>query len=133
MISGPLGLRYGDRLLREWRRAEIAAYDLVTKRRVAHWFDLAPRVGDNLFIKLYAHGALESNAAALLDGELSRLFELIHSEAERRGSGVGIRDGLADVRRNSRLMRGSRTECRGSFHESFSRALPPLRPPSSDD
>jgi hypothetical protein len=84
MIPGPLGLRYGDRLLPRMETGEIAAYDGVTERRVARWLELAPRIGSNVFLKLYAHGALESNAAALLNRELPRLFELLQTEAERR-------------------------------------------------
>jgi hypothetical protein len=84
MITGPLGLRYRERLVPRMETGELAAHDVATPYRVRRWFELAPRIGTDLFIKLYAHGALESNAAALLNGGLPRLFELISAEAGRR-------------------------------------------------
>jgi hypothetical protein len=85
IISGPLGLRYRDRWLPRMETGEISAYDIATHYRVTRWFDLAPRIGQDLFIKLYSHGALEANAASLLEGGLARLFQLVHEEAMRRG------------------------------------------------
>jgi hypothetical protein len=85
IVPGPLGLRRGDHLMPRMETGEIAAYDAITKHRVSRWFDLSPRVGSNVFIKLYAHGALESNAATMLGGELGQLFKFVHEEADRRG------------------------------------------------
>jgi len=59
MITGPLGLRIGPRLLPRVETGEIAGYDLPTPPRVRQWFDLAPTMGDDLFLKLYTHGAAE--------------------------------------------------------------------------
>ena len=59
MITGPLGLRIGPRLLPRVETGEIAGYDLPTPPRVRLWFDLAPTMGDDLFLKLYTHGAAE--------------------------------------------------------------------------
>ena len=84
MITGPLGIRFGDRTLPRVESGEIAGYDLPTPSRVRHWFDLAPTIGDDLFLKLYTHGAAERNLQPLLGGALCNLFQWIAAEAERR-------------------------------------------------
>jgi hypothetical protein len=84
MIAGPLGLRYRGRVLPRIETGEIAAYDPPTRYRVKRWLDLAPRVGDDAFLKLYSHGAPEGNAAALLDGGLANLFHWLHEIAAER-------------------------------------------------
>jgi hypothetical protein len=63
---------------------EIAGYDLPTHARVRRWFDLAPTLGEDLFLKLYTHGAQERNFDPLLDGGLSNLFGWLAEEADRR-------------------------------------------------
>jgi hypothetical protein len=45
---------------------EIAFNDPPTQYRVKRWLDLAPRIGEDIFLKLYTHGAREDNADALL-------------------------------------------------------------------
>lgn len=84
MITGPLGLRFGERMLPRLETGEIAGYDLPTPDRVHRWFDLAPNIGDDLFLKLYTHGAVEGNLHPLLEGGLSNLFYGIAKEADRR-------------------------------------------------
>jgi hypothetical protein len=84
MITGPLGLRFGERLLPRLETGEIAGYDLPTPVRVRRWFDLAPTIGDDLFLKLYTHGADDVNLRPLLDGGLRNLFGWLAEEAERR-------------------------------------------------
>jgi len=84
MITGPLGLRYGERMRPRLETGEIAGYDMPTPHRVRRWFDLAPVIGDDLFLKLYTHGAVERNLHPLLDGGLSNLFRWIAEEADRR-------------------------------------------------
>ena len=60
--------------------------DLPTPYRVRRWLDLAPRIGKDIFIKLYTHGTQERNSEALLlNGGLDRLFELLPEECKRRG------------------------------------------------
>ncbi|WP_260703645.1 hypothetical protein [Edaphobacter flagellatus] len=67
MITGPVGLRFGGgRLMPRVEMGEIAANDVPTKERVRLWLDVAPRVGEDVFVKLYTHGAREDNADALL-------------------------------------------------------------------
>jgi hypothetical protein len=85
MIPGPLGLRFGERLLPRLENGEIAGYDLPTPSRVRQWFDLAPRIGGDLFLKLHTHGAQERNLEPLLNGGLGNLFGWLAEEAESRG------------------------------------------------
>jgi len=85
MITGPVGIRFHGRLMPRLETGELAGYDLATTARVRHWFDLAPTIGDDLFLKLYTHGAQERNLEPLLNGGLVDLFRLLAEEAERRG------------------------------------------------
>ena len=85
MITGPLGVRVGGRLLPRLETGEIAGYDLPECSRVRQWFDLAPTIGNDLFLKLYTHGAAERNLEPLLNGGLKILFQWVAEEADRRG------------------------------------------------
>lgn len=86
MITGPFGLRWGERLRPRLETGELASYDLPTAYRVQRWIELAPRIGKDVFIKLYAHGAQERHAAALLvNGGLDRLFQLLSEECRASG------------------------------------------------
>lgn len=85
MITGPVGIRFKGRLLPRVETGEIAGYDPPTPDRVQQWFEIAPRVGDDLFIKLYTHGAPEANSEPLLKNDLSKLFRWVAEEAARRG------------------------------------------------
>lgn len=84
MITGPLGVRFGERAAPRLETGEIASYDPATPRRVRRWFDLAPMIGSDLFLKLYTHGADDRNIDALLDGGLADLYRMTAAEAERR-------------------------------------------------
>lgn len=85
MITGPVGLRFGERLFPRVESGEVAGYDMPTQARVRRWFELAPAVGNDLFIKLYTHGAPERNLEPLLNGGLRDLFRWVAEEADRRG------------------------------------------------
>ncbi len=86
MIPGPLAIRWSERLKPRLETGEIAHQDWPTPYRIARWLDVAPRIGNDIFVKLYSHGAQEQNyKALLLDGALDRLFELLPSECRRRG------------------------------------------------
>jgi hypothetical protein len=68
---------------------EIAANDPPTDYRVRRWLDLAPRIGGDIFVKLYTHGAREDNADALLGtptgaGGLQQMFGWLHEIAAER-------------------------------------------------
>ncbi len=89
MITGPAGLRFRDRLLPRVEMGEVAVYDSPTPNRVKRWLELAPRIGDDLFLKLYGHSAREDNAGALLGspgrpGTLAPMFRWIAEEAQRQ-------------------------------------------------
>jgi hypothetical protein len=84
MITGPVGLRFRERLLPRVENAEIAGYDLPTPSRVRRWFDLAPSIGSDLFIKLHTHGAQARNLEPLLNGGLEVLFRSIAEVARAR-------------------------------------------------
>jgi hypothetical protein len=85
MITGPLGLRFGERLMPRLEAGELAGYDMPTASRVRQWFDLAPVIGEDVFLKIYTHGAAERNLEPLLNGGFSCLFRWITEEADRRG------------------------------------------------
>jgi hypothetical protein len=85
MITGPVGLRFRGRIMPRLETGEIAGYDMPTPARVKQWFDLAPTIGDDLFLKLYTHGAPERNLVPLLNGGLSNLYSWLAEEADRRG------------------------------------------------
>jgi len=87
MIPGPLGIRWlahGRRIPRI-EAGEIAGYDLPTAARVRLWLRVAPRLGDHIFIKLFAHGTQERNLHPMLSGGLDALFRLIAEECTLRG------------------------------------------------
>ncbi len=89
MVTGPTGLRYKGRLMPRIETGELAVYDPPTPYRVQRWLDLAPRIGDDIFLKLYGHSAREDNAAALLgtdsnEGTLAPMFRWIHQAAQQR-------------------------------------------------
>ncbi len=91
MIPGPLTLN-----LREWRRplvprievGELAGHCQPTRHRVALWKRAAPRIGEDLFIKLFAHGAPEKNAEPLLadDGVLDRTLRYLADDCRHSGT-----------------------------------------------
>jgi len=85
MITGPLGIRWTERLAPRMETGEIAHQDLPTAYRVRRWLELAPRIGNNIFIKLYTHGAKEVNFQALFQTGLPRLFELLEQGCRRYG------------------------------------------------
>lgn len=83
MVTGPLGIRLGSKLLRI-ETGEVARYDPPSPSRARHWFDLAPTIGEDIFIKLYTHGAPERNLEPLLGGDLATLYRCVAEEAARR-------------------------------------------------
>jgi hypothetical protein len=85
MITGPVGLRLGGKLMVRVETGEIAGYDMPTPSRVRQWFDVAPMIGGDLFVKLYTHGAPERNLEPLLGRGLADLFRCVAEEADRRG------------------------------------------------
>ena len=83
LITGPLGLRYRGRVMPRLETGELATYDLPTAYRVQRWLEIAPRLGDDVFLKLHAHGAREDNAAALLGTSgLAPMFRWLKQAAD---------------------------------------------------
>jgi hypothetical protein len=90
MIPGPLTLN-----IREWSTpgvprlevGELAGHCLPTRHRARLWLRVAPRIGGDVFLKLFAHGAPEKNAIPLLerDGILDRTLGYVKDEATRIG------------------------------------------------
>ena len=86
MITGPFGLRYGERWLPRLETGEIAYQDRATPYRIGRWLELAPRIGSDIFVKLYTHGAQERNSAMLLErGGLDELYRLMAEVCGARG------------------------------------------------
>ncbi len=84
MITGPLGIRFRERLVPRLETGELATYDPPTPYRVRRWFDLAPRMGEDIFLKLYTHGAQPNNRSMLLNSGLRDLLRWCTAEAARR-------------------------------------------------
>lgn len=85
MIPGPLGLRFRRRLIPRVEVGEIAGYDMPSPDRVRTWLSVAPRIGDQAFIKLHTHGAQQRNMQPLLNGGLDSLFTGLKEECARAG------------------------------------------------
>ena len=85
MIPGPFGIRWAERLVPRIEKGEIGAHDMPNRYRVRRWLDLAPRVGREIFIKLYTHGCQERHSTALLEqGGLDALFQAMETECGSR-------------------------------------------------
>lgn len=74
LITGPLGLVRTGALALKLENGDLAAYRPPTPERIRAWLNLAPRIGEHAFIKLFAHGAQDANARCLLDGGLDLAF-----------------------------------------------------------
>lgn len=85
MITGPFGLRWAERLTPKMEIGALTADDPAGPYRIRRWFDLAPMIGNDLFIKLHTHGAQERNSSLLLEGGLRDLFIFVAEEACHRG------------------------------------------------
>jgi hypothetical protein len=85
MITGPVGVRIDGLKKPKIETGEIAGYDLPTPERVSRWLDLAPTIGEDMFLKLYTHGAQDRNLLPLLDAGLPNLFCWLKEETDRRG------------------------------------------------
>ena len=86
-VQGPLTLRQHPR----WRVVpslevgELAAYAPPSPERAERWLGAAPRLGNDVFIKLFTHGAPEKNARPLLGGHIEQAIEQLRAACTRRG------------------------------------------------
>jgi len=83
MIPGPFGLRWAERFKPRIEHSELCSYDPANKYRVRRWLELAPRIGGDIFLKLYTHGTQERHSKYLLEGGLEATLSLITSECQR--------------------------------------------------
>jgi len=90
IVPGPLTVN-----LKEWNRrnvpkietGELAEYALPSRRRASLWTKTAPRIGPDVFVKLFTHSAPERNSEALLSGgALVRTLKYVTQEANRIGA-----------------------------------------------
>jgi hypothetical protein len=85
MIPGPFGLRWAERLKPRIEYSELCSYDPATEYRVRRWLELAPRIGDDIFLKLFTHGTQERHSQYLLEGGLEFTLSAITRECRRTG------------------------------------------------
>jgi hypothetical protein len=85
MIPGPFGLRWNERLLPRLETAELASYDPPNPKRAERWLDLAPRIGQDIFLKLHTHGTQERHSGFLLEHGLERAIEFTSKACARAG------------------------------------------------
>jgi hypothetical protein len=83
MIPGPFGLRWAERFKPRIEHSELCSYDPATEYRVRRWLELAPRIGEDIFLKLYTHGTQERHSKYLLEGGLETTLSLITDECQR--------------------------------------------------
>jgi hypothetical protein len=85
LVPGPFGLWFQSGRPKI-DTGELAYRNLGNPDRAKLWFEMAPRIRDHAFLKLYTHGAKESNAEALLGGGIEAAIELLAAEAAKRGA-----------------------------------------------
>ena len=92
LITGPLGVlwRPEGRWTPRFDTGELASYARPTLERIRLWLSVAPRIAEHSFVKLFAHGAQEDNAAALLGGDLERLYGGLRQSLLRSGHAAAV-------------------------------------------
>ena len=83
MIPGPFGMRWAQRVMPRIEYGELCSYDPATEYRVRRWLELAPRIGDDIFLKLFTHGTQERHSHYLLEGGLEFTLSLLTRECQR--------------------------------------------------
>jgi hypothetical protein len=85
-VQRPLTLRPHPRwkVLPSLEVGELAAYAPPSRQRAERWLDAAPRIGNDLFLKLYTHGAPEKNAIPLLGGFIATAIDEVRAACARR-------------------------------------------------
>ena len=85
MIPGPFGVRWAERLMPRIEYSELCSYDPATEYRVRRWLELAPRIGNDIFLKLFTHGTQERHSKYLLEGGIEHTLSMVTRECERAG------------------------------------------------
>jgi hypothetical protein len=87
MITGPLGLELrGPFRKPRVESGEIAGHALPSAARARLWLELAPRVADHAFVKLFTHGTQERNSGPLLSQGLDTLFTTLEARCREVGA-----------------------------------------------
>lgn len=86
-VQGPLTLRPHPRwrLVPSLEVGELAGYAPPSRDRAERWLDAAPRVGNDVFVKLFTHGAPEKNGGPLLGRFLDRTLRDVRAACTARG------------------------------------------------
>lgn len=86
-VQGPLTLRPHPRwkVIPSLEVGELAGYAPPGADRADRWLDAAPRIGNEVFVKLFTHGAPEKNAIPLLGGDIAMTLTQFHAACQRRG------------------------------------------------
>ena len=86
-VQGPLTLRHHPRwrVLPSLEVGELAGYAAPSSERARRWLDAAPRIGNDVFLKLFTHGAPESNAEPLLNGFIAAAIDHVRAASHARG------------------------------------------------
>jgi len=87
MIPGPFGFQIRPSGKPMLEIGDVAGYMDLYEGRVSGWLDFAPRLGGDVFLKLFTHGAQE-RTSKLYFGEarfLDRLFSYLDVATQRRG------------------------------------------------
>lgn len=84
MIQGPWGLLLNSPIRINIEIGELAYYNPLTKRRVSTWLDVSPRIGADIYVKLFTHGTQETTTETLLSETLNNLFKWFIDESAAR-------------------------------------------------
>ena len=87
MIPGPLAIDWSSRgpLRPRLEIGELASYYEPSPGRVRTWLDFSPRIGSDIFVKLFTHGTQERHSDLLLSNGLKNTFRWMQEECTRRG------------------------------------------------
>ena len=86
-IQGPLTVHSHPRwrILPTLEVGELAGVAPPSRTRAECWLDAAPRIGNDVFVKLFTHGAPEKNAGPLLGGFIDRTLNDVRAACTDRG------------------------------------------------
>jgi hypothetical protein len=85
-VQGPLTVRPHPRwrIVPSLEVGELAGYAPPSRGRVERWLDAAPRIANDVFVKLFTHGAPEKNAVPLLGGFIAAAIDEVRAACRRR-------------------------------------------------